>query len=375
MARMNLVCILLSSISAAGPAVASVHSNADDARARSEAKLRELMEKHGVPGASIAVFEEGRIRWSAGVGVLEVGTERVVTPESLFQAASISKPVAAAVALRLVEEGTLQLDEDVNPSLESWRVPDHEFDEPVTLRHLLCHGAGLTVHGFPGYEPGVPTPDLIAVLRGAEPANTPPVIVAVSPGKEYRYSGGGYCVAQLLMTEGTGRAFPALARELVLDPAAMKDSTFEQPLPEELEDRAAHGYRRNQEAVPGRWHVYPEMAAAGLWTTPNDLARFAIAVHSGAHGRPGGVLSEGTTTEMLTGGIGQNYGLGWELAGAGDTAAFLHSGVNDGFACFLFCYRKSGSGVVLMTNSDSGREILSEMLAFVRQAHGWDTAK
>src|SRR5688572_931570 len=251
-------------------------------------KLADRMAFHKVPGVSIAVINEGKLEWAKGYGVLESGSAQAVTADTLFQAASISKPVAAMAALALVEQGKLGLDEDVNLKLTSWRVPDNNFTrtEKVTLRRLLSHSAGLTIHGFPGYSANASIPTLQQILDGQKPANTKAIRVDVLPGKQFRYSGGGYTVLQQLMIDVTGRSFPDLLQDLVLRKIGMSRSTFIQPLPKDLESNAANAHEEGK-AIKGRWHSYPEMAAAGLWTTPTDLALFAIDVMESAQGKPG----------------------------------------------------------------------------------------
>ena len=199
-----------------------------------------------VPGVSVAVINGGTIEWARGYGVAETGSATPVTPRTLFQAASISKPVAALGALRLVERGQLSLDQDVNERLTSWKVPENEFtkQEKVTLRRLLSHSAGLTVHGFPGYAADAPVPSLIQVLDGVKPANTAAIRADILPGSVWRYSGGGFTVMQQLVIDVTGRPFPALLADLVLVPVGMTDSTYEQPLPESRRAAAASGHRR-----------------------------------------------------------------------------------------------------------------------------------
>src|SRR6266851_5244466 len=223
-----------------------------------------------VPGASVAIIDGYRIVWAHGYGVMEFGSSNQVTPDTRFQAASISKPVAALAALKLVEEGKLSLDEDVNRKLKSWKVPENEFtrEEKVTLRRLLSHSAGLTVHGFPGYDVDEKLPAVPQILDGMKPANTAAVRVDITPGTKSRYSGGGITVMQLLMTDVTGRTFPELMQALVLARIGMQHSTYQQPLPDESAESAATGHRENGDKIHGRWHIYPEMAAAGLWTTP-----------------------------------------------------------------------------------------------------------
>src|SRR5688500_12367122 len=249
-------------------------------RAAVPATIEQRMHVHGVPAVSVAVIQDGRIEWARAYGFADLASRRPATTSTLFQAASISKPVAAIGALRLVQEGKLALDEDVNAKLRTWRLPANELTarRPVTLRLIMTHSPGTPVHGFPGYAPGADVPTVAQLLDGQKPANTVAVRVDIEPGSRWRYSGGGTTVMQLLMTDVTGEPFPSLMRRLVLDPAGMTASTYEQPLPAPRAAQAATGYRSAATAVTGRYHTYPEMAAAGLWTTPTDLARLVIEI-------------------------------------------------------------------------------------------------
>ena len=335
------------------------------------ATIEDRMRHYHVPGVSIAVINDGRVEWARGYGVTEFGGRTRVDTTTLFQAGSISKPVAAMGALALVEQGRLALDEDVNARLTSWKVPASDLtgERRVTLRGLLSHSAGLTVHGFPGYVAGTSLPTLVQVLNGVAPANTAPVRVDVAPGTIWRYSGGGITVMQLLMEDVTGEPFPAFMQRTVLGPLGMAHSTFAQPLPPSYATRAASGHERLDTPVPGRFHAYPEMAAAGLWTTPSDLARWAIEVQRAYRGESSGVLSPRMTREMLTTQFGA-WGLGVQLAGAGDSAMFLHGGRDEGFVADLRAFVHRGQGVVIMTNGVNGR-LLAELARSVALAYGW----
>jgi CubicO group peptidase (beta-lactamase class C family) len=303
-----------------------------------------------------------------------------VTPETRFQAASISKPVAVLGVLRLVARGVLDLDADVNERLTSWKVPPSDGWQPrITLRQLASHSAGMTVHGFPGYRRDAPIPTLHQVLDGVPPANTTPVRVDTIPGTQFRYAGGGTSVIQQLLLDVTGTQFPDLMRELVLDPLGMDHSGYLQPLPEHLWESAATGHRTGSGPVAGKWHVYPEMAAAGLWTTPSDLARFANALQRAYAGEPGSILPQDLARQMLTpqieadgrtGGL-HALGLGPFLGGEGETARFGHSGGNEGFTCHLLAYRECGRGAVVMTNADHGGDLLSELFSAIAQEFDW----
>ena len=338
--------------------------------------LAERMQVFRVPGVSIAVVNQGRIEWARGYGVAEAGSGRAVDTATLFQAASISKPVATLAALRLVEEGTLALDEDVNARLTSWRVPESELarDSVVTLRRIFSHNAGLTVHGFRGYARDETVPTTVQVLDGSSPANSAPVRVDVVPGTLHRYSGGGFTVAQLLMSEVTGKPFERLMHDLVLGPLDMIHSTYAQPLPDSLAARAATAHRDEGIAIPGSWHTYPEQAAAGLWTTPVDLARMIIAVQRYASGEAGGVISPAMARQMLTRQAG-SYGIGFGLEGEGAARIFAHGGSNAGFRAMFVGFVETGQGAVVMTNGDLGGLLVQEVLRGIAHVYGWEQFK
>jgi CubicO group peptidase (beta-lactamase class C family) len=335
-------------------------------------RLGERMSHYRVPGVSVAVADGGAITWARGFGVARAGTTRAVTPATLFQAGSVSKPVTATATLRLVDQGKLALDEDVNTYLRSWKVPDNDFTatEKVTLRRILSHSAGTTVHGFPGYPAGAPLPTVPQILDGAPPANTEPVRVDFVPGSGSRYSGGGVTIEQLVLTDVTGRSFPDLTTELVLRPLRMNDSTFEEPLPEARAAFAASAHDGKGEMVPGGSHVYPEMAAAGLWTTPSDLLRWAIAIAAARAGQPGAILSRATATAMLT--VQKKpFGLGPQLWGEGVAFNFGHDGVDEGFITALVYFPATGKGAAVMTNGARGGSLGLEILEAIAADYGW----
>src|SRR5262245_45459063 len=337
-----------------------------------EMKLAERMAHYKVPGLSVAVINDGKIEWACGYGVIEKDGAKSVTADTLFLAGSISKPVAALAALRLVEQGKLNLDEDVNLKLKTWKVPENEFtkDKKVMLRGLLSHSAGLTVHGFPGYAVDAPMPTLVQILNGEKPANTGAIRVDIAPGSRWRYSGGGYTVMQLLLMDVTGMPFPELTRELVLAPAGMRQSTYENPLPKSLEASAATAHRWNGDKVKGRWHIYPEMAAAGLWTTPSDLARYAIEIQHALAGQSK-ILSREMARQMVTVQKG-SYGLGPGIDNAGkESARFGHGGVDEGFEALFTAYCDRGQGAVVMMNANRAIPLAQELLRAIAREYNW----
>jgi CubicO group peptidase (beta-lactamase class C family) len=335
-------------------------------------KLADRMTFYKVPGASIAVIDQGRVAWMRGYGFADVAAQRPVTPETRFQAASISKPVAATAVLHIVEKGKIDLDRNVNHYLKTWKVPDNEFtrEQKVTLRRILSHSAGITVHGFPGYEAGKPIPTLVQVLNGEKPANTEAIRVDTVPGAKWRYSGGGYTVTQQMLIDVVGEPFPEMMRRTVLHKFGMKDSAYSQPLREDWQRFAATAYRADGMPVPGKYHTYPELAAAGLWTTAGDLARFAIGIQDALAGKAHSVISKTMAEQMLTRQM-ENDGLGLFIDGQGRTLRFSHGGGNEGFQCMLVAYAHTGQGAAIMTNSDRGGALIAEILRAIAHEYGW----
>ena len=334
--------------------------------------LTELMGLYNVPGLSIAVIDDYKIAWAKGYGTIGMGSSSPVGTKTLFQAGSISKPVAATGALYLVEKGELALDEDVNRKLKAWKVPDNDFtrEEKVTLRRLMSHTGGLTVHGFPGYDVDAPVPTLVQIFNGEKPANTAPIRVDIVPGTQERYSGGGITIEQQLMMDVTGKPFPDLMREIVLDRIGMADSSYEQPLPTGRAAMTATGTYSDGKPVHGRWHIYPEMAAAGLWTTPTDLAKFAIEIANSRHGKSNRVLSQKMTQEMLTP-VMDGAGLGFFMEKE-NPGQFGHGGADEGFQAVLSMNSETGKGVAIMADSDNGIDVANLVLRRVAEEYAWN---
>lgn len=330
----------------------------------------DLMNKRSIPGLSLAVIDNGKIVKARGYGVVETGKSTPVTESTLFQAGSVSKPVAAFGAMRLVEAGKIPLDADVNSLLKTWKVPENEFtkSEKVTLRRLLSHTAGLTVHGFPGYAVDAPRPTLVQILNGEQPANTPSIVVDILPGSANRYSGGGYTVMQQLVIDVTTKAYPAYMQESVLDPLGMTSSTYEQPLPRALAAKTATGHLRGK-TVPGKWHIYPEMAAAGLWSTASDIARFAIGVQQALAGTSA-LMKRETAERMLTE-EKNSYALGFGLSQPGEHQRFSHGGRDEGFDMYLVAYKSLGKGAAIMINKNEDSSFTNRVVSAIATTYSW----
>ena len=335
-------------------------------------KLTDRMRFYKTPAVSIALINDGRIEWARGYGTLEAAGKETVTPETLFQAASISKSLTAMLTLRLVEQGKLDLDSDVNKRLVSWKVPENEFtkEQKVTVRRLLTHTAGVTVPGFLGYEVGETLPTLRQILDGKKPANSAPIRVDMTPGGKFRYAGGGYVILQQLIMDVSGKSFPELMQKTLLHQLGMVHSTFQQPLSPDLASRAAAGHLPNGQEIKGKWFVLPELAPAGLWTTPTDLARFVIEVQKSRLGKSNKVLSTASIKRMLTTEI-DDVAPGLFVDGQGSSARFSFAGANVGYKCRMLGYMNSGQGVVVMTNSENGAELIAEIIRSVVAEYGW----
>lgn len=338
--------------------------------------IHERMKNYNIPGVSIAFMNKGEIVWAKGYGFTTADSTRMVDEHTLFQAASISKPVAAMAALAMVEEGKMDLDENVNLYLRGWQVEEnrHTEAEKVSLRRLLSHSAGLTVHGFGGYSQDVEVPGIVQILNGTEPANSGRIFPDTTPGTIYRYSGGGYTVMQKMLTDISGKEFPELMQESVLSKLGMENSTYQQPLPEEYQGNAASGHLTDGKEIEGQWHSYPEMAAAGLWTTPTDLLKYAREVQFSYAGESNKVLSKEMVHEMLTPQM-NSHGLGPGTGGEGENITFGHGGSNAGFRCQLLAFTLQGQGVAVMTNGDMGGYLMDEILRAFSEVYEWSMYK
>ncbi|HEY0931798.1 MAG TPA: serine hydrolase domain-containing protein [Gemmatimonas sp.] len=331
--------------------------------------VKTQMARREIAGLTLAVIDRGRVMDVRYYGTTTRGGTDAVTRFTLFQAGSISKPVAALAALQMVERGALSLDDNVNDKLRSWRVPENEFtqQQPVTLRGLLSHTAGLTVHGFPGYAVGERVPSIPDILDGR--GNTGAVRVNVVPGSVWRYSGGGYTVMQQLVTDLSDLPFADYLRDQVLVPLGMRSSSFAQPLPAAMAALTATGHRLDRQPVPGRWHVYPEMAAAGLWTTAAELAQYATEVQR-IYAGTSRVLSRDMGQQMLTD-QKDGHGLGPAVAGSGATLRFHHNGRDDGFDASLVAYARTGQGAVVMINANDNSRAVNRIIDAIARARQW----
>jgi CubicO group peptidase (beta-lactamase class C family) len=340
------------------------------------ADVEQLLAQYHVPGVSVAVIKGFAIEWAKGYGVADAETNSPVTTDTMFQAASISKTIAAMASMKAIQDGRFKLDQDINTILKSWKLPGGEFtkNQPVTPRSLMSHTSGTgDGFGFPGYAVGAPMPAVVQILDGLPPSNRPKVRLERPPLTGFKYSGGAVMIEQLALSDAVGKPFVEIARDWILKPLDMTNSTYEQPLPASREKQAARAHDRNGARMGDPWHVYPELAAAGLWTTSTDLAKFLIEVQKSLAGKSNRVLSQASVQEMVTPvGVGP-FAVGFTIAKQGEGWYFSHGGSNWGFQCNMIAHRTKGYGLVMMTNSDSGPAVMRELQTRIEQAYKWDT--
>jgi CubicO group peptidase (beta-lactamase class C family) len=318
--------------------------------------VEERMKDFQVPGVSVAVFKNGEIVWRKAYGETKAGSGNKVTPETRFQAASISKSVTGLGVLKLVEDYQLDLDTDINQYLSSWKIQSPFLkEEKVTIRKLLTHTAGTNISGIMGYDKSDTIPGTTDILNGK--GDTPPVKLDTIPGTRFFYSGGGFIILQQLIEDVSGSSFKGYFEKVVFLPLGMSHSTFDQVPKENVS--SAHGW--DGDPYPQGWRVFPSMAAAGLWTTPSDLAKFCFAIEDAYHGKEGAFISQKLANEMLT--PIKKRGLGVALETEKEVPFFFHGGSNPGgFRSFMVDAYKQRTGIVVMVNAEQGHIIQDDIL-------------
>ncbi len=365
------------------------YSVANLAKLSDEQITADVLLHYGIPGASVAIIEEFTVKNLIHYGVKERGTDRNVDDRTVFQAASISKPITSIGIFSLIQRGDLDLSTtDVNAYLKSWKLDEGGFGA-VTIGNLLRHMGGTTVSGFPGYDLDASRPTLLQVLSGSPPANTAKIRVANPPGKKALYSGGGYTVLQLLIEDTQNAGFTEWYAGHVLGPIGADGAFFGEPATPERRDAAALAHDAGGRRFPsGPWHAYPELAAAGLWISASDLVKIVAFVQKTLAGNPpnAGLLSTETALLMLSAGNRTEALKG--AAAVEDTVAhgfflvdknndgrkdyFSHSGGNWGYRCIFIAHMRAGYGAVVLTNSDNGNAACSAIIENIGKKHGWE---
>lgn len=333
--------------------------------------LAERMKHYNVAGISVAVIDNYQLVWAKGYGYADKKEGRRVTTTTLFEPGSISKSLNAVGILQLAQQGKLDLYQDINQYLVNWKFPydTASHGKKITTAQLLTHTAGLGVHGFPGYQRDSAIASVTDILDGRAPSNTEAVRSVMEPGKESRYSGGGILITQQMLTDLTKQPYEDYMYDHVFRPLGMTNSSYSQPPAESQRKNLATGYKSNGNEVPGKYFVYPEKAAAGLWTTPTDICKYIIEIQQAYQGKSSKVLNQEMVKLHVTP-YKDDVAMGTYLQNRNGEKYFVHSASNEGFTGYFLGGLTNGKGVALFVNSDDGY-VLLELLNSIALEYNW----
>ncbi len=371
MKKINLVIILFLSINTFAQKVNDkIHLFEKDLKHWDKSKnkkwsLKERMAFYNVNAVSIAVIKDYKVEWVKAYGYADFGKKELATTQTLFQAASISKSINSLGILKLVEEGKLGLDDDINNYLKTWKFPYNSLSngKKISIAQLLNHKAGLSTGGFGGYAKGKSLPTTIQILDGSPPSNSQAVRSIFEPGLKFQYSGGGTVILQLILENTTGEKYEGYMQKHILTPMEMNHSSFNQPPSKDKENILATGYNNSNEVV-GKYHIYPEKAPAGLWSNPTDLAKYIIETQLSLVGKSNKVLSKEMSEKRLK----NNFGV--FLVDYNGTKYFAHDGENEGFVCSYIASNEGGNGVVVLTNGNNIK-LVYEIVSSIASLNNW----
>jgi CubicO group peptidase (beta-lactamase class C family) len=333
--------------------------------------LAERMKHYNVAGLSVAVIDNYQIVWAKGYGYADKKEGRKVTTNTMFEPGSISKSLNAVAILQLAQHGKLDLYQDINQYLVNWKFPYDTVSHgrKITTAQLLSHTAGLTVHGFPGYQRDSAIASVIDILDGRAPSNTGAVRSLAEPGTGPRYSGGGTLITQLMLTDLTMQRYEQYIYEQVLRPLGMTNSSYNQPPAVSQSKNLATGYKSNGNEVPGKYHVYPEKAAAGLWTTPTDICKYIIEMQQAYQGKSLKVLNQ-EMVKLHTTPYKNDVALGTFVWNWNGEKYFNHLASNEGFTGIFVGGLTNGKGVAIFVNADNS-DLMMELFNSVAQVYNW----
>jgi len=322
-------------------------------------KIRERMEHYHITGLSLVAIEKGKISKTDHYGVLETGTNKKINEHSIFNSCSISKFLTSILVMKMVEQGILELDEDVNKKLVSWKVPDNPFTKhkKVTLRNLLCHQSGIVdpEGSFMEVESFNETPSTEEILNGKTAYCPTTIEVTVEPESEFHYSDAGFCLIQLLIEDITQKPFAHLMDDFIFKPLNMTNSSFSTALSTSNLENFACGHDQNGALIAGKYSIYPYLAACGIWTTPSDLTKLLLDIMNAIKGQSKIGLTTKLVKELFNSqGCKEWTGLGVFLDGTDEKLEFSSLGWGVGFQCMLVAYPYLEKGIVMMTNTDTG---------------------
>ncbi|MFS1523175.1 serine hydrolase domain-containing protein [Microbulbifer sp. 2304DJ12-6] len=325
--------------------------------------LADRMEYYGVPGVAIGIIKDGKLIHAEGFGVLQRGSGEKIDGHTLFSAGSVSKIATATILLKMDAAGLLDIDGNITQYLKSWQLPksDRLTDDGVSLRMILSHTAGFNIHGFADFLPGEELPTVIETLNGVSPAQHGPLEFLYRPGNRYKYSGGGYTLAQLVATDITGESYPATAKKMLFTPMGMTRSNFTNPLPMDTQNVAkAHNRDGNPVALPRGYEAMPEMAASGLWTSAHDLGTLTAALINSFRTKHG-FLPRDLAVDMMTKVTPSKHGMGPMIDGSSQDLIFHHGGANNSYRAWIEGNLATGDGLVVLTNGARGNDLIIEI--------------
>ena len=338
--------------------------------------ILDRMAWYKINGLSIAVINTYKIEWAKGYGWADTAEKRKVTTTTLFQPASIGKSIHAAGTMKLVEQGKLDPNKDINDYLKRWKFPYDSLSrgKKITTFHLLSNSAGLSVHGFDGYKWDQPLPGIVQIINGDPPSNSPPVRSVFEPGIKFLYSGGGYTISEMMVEDITAKKYADYMKQAVLKPIGMTHTYFNGGLTKEAKTNLATAYRHDGKSIGCKYHIYPENACgASLWSTPTDFAKFIIELQLSLKDKSNKILTAENTRKLFTPYVSDFYGLGFFIEKKGDEVYFHHTGLNEGFVSDYYGSITSGRGVVIMANTDlaSYPDITEEIINSVASVYEW----
>jgi CubicO group peptidase (beta-lactamase class C family) len=341
------------------------------------ATVEQTMLKHGLHGLSVAVIENYRVSWSRAWGVKSSDGEEKIDVSTAFNIASIAKPVTATLVAMLAEKGLIDLDESVSTYLRRWQLPNSEHTRSVdiTLRHLLSHTSGATQHGYKDFYAGEKVPTVVDVLNGGNLPGTEKLDIDFKPGSHWRYSGGGYVIAQIAVEDHLQRSLAELAAEFIFQPLEMRNTTMLRPDEVGFLRNVAKAHDESGAVISTGLPICPQISASGLWSTPTDMGRFLIEMQNALRGSQTEIVSH-AVAKLVTSEILDGFGLGWALFDpVGYMEAFSHGGANTGTGGRVYATMDGGNGIALFGNGpNSIREpVLEKFRESIVDAYDWRT--
>jgi CubicO group peptidase (beta-lactamase class C family) len=336
--------------------------------------IKDKMTEYNIPALSLAVINHGEIEW-ADIYQNADFPGQTLDCMSIFQAASLSKPVTFMAALRMEAAGEIDMDENIQTYLSDFTLPQGKQtpENPVTFRNIFSHTSGISSGGYQGYAKDLPVPSDLQILRGDEGANTPAIEVVTPPNESLAYSGGGYTLAELALQDIYSDDFSSIMKKWILEPAGMSHSEFTQPLPDSNANEVAWGYTQSGEAIEGGWRNHPEQAAAGLWSNAIDMAKFLNEIYKGYQGESAIFTPSEIETILSHERDGLVYG--FIVNRSDDDISITHYGGNAGYRTGMTISLISGKGLVYLTNSDYGGALGNELLLSASQVYEWQHFK